>query len=190
MKLPVSYLLKSFLPLVFIMTITMGLVYVVEQQNFRMNANDPQIQLAEDFADQLSAGRTVASINTSNTVDMAKSLSLFIFIYDEAGNVVVGSGKLNGQYPTLPAGVLDYAKKAGQNRITWEPQSGLRFALVIIPYSGAESGFVAVGRSLREVEQRVGRLGLEVLAGWLVGLIGLFSLFIGGNILLSRYSAK
>lgn len=188
MKLPVSYLLKLFLPLVFIMTITMGLVYVVEQQNFRMNANDPQIQLAEDFADQLSAGRTVASINTSNSVDMAKSLSLFIFIYDEAGNIVAGSGKLDGQYPTLPVGVLDYTKKAGQNRITWEPQSGLRFALVIIPYSGAQSGFVAVGRSLREVEQRVGTLAMQVLGAWFAGLVGLFILIIGGKIILSRHS--
>lgn len=169
------------------MTMSAGLVYVTVQQNFRLNANDPQIQLAEDFAGQLSAGRPVTSINTSPSVDMAKSLSLFIFIYDDAGNLVTGSGKINDQFPTLPAGVLDYARKSGQNRITWEPQSNVREAMVIIHYDGAHPGFVAVGRSLREVEQREATLGWQVLIIWLASLIGLLILIIVGGIILARY---
>ncbi|OGM98150.1 MAG: hypothetical protein A2735_00380 [Candidatus Yanofskybacteria bacterium RIFCSPHIGHO2_01_FULL_41_21] len=187
MKLSMPHIPKLFIPLAFVMAMSMGLVYVVVQQNFRANANDPQIQLVEDLVEQLSAGRTVESINTSAGVDMAQSLSLFLFIYDETGKMVVGTGKLDGQYPTLPDGVLERAKEVGENRITWEPQSGLRFALVIIPFSGDQSGFVAIGRSLREVEQRIDMLGLQVLVVWLIGLLGLFILMVGGKIIFSRY---
>lgn len=190
MKIITPRFVKFFIPSAFIMTMSMGLIYVVTQQNFRMSANDPQIQLAEDFADQLTAGRTVASVNPGPNIDMAKSLALFIFVYDDAGNIVISSGKLDGQNPALPDGVLDYTKKAGQDRITWEPQPGLRVALVIIRYEGANPGFVAVGRSLREVEQRVSRLGLEVLGAWLAGLAGLFILLVGSEIILSRYPSQ
>ncbi len=186
MKLSLPHIPKLFIPLAFIMTMSMGLVYVAVQQNFRANANDPQIQLAEDLVEQLSAGRTPESINTSASVDMAKSLSLFLFIYDDAGKMVIGTGKLDDQYPTLPDGVLERAKEVGENRIIWEPQSGLRFALVIIPYGGNQSGFVAIGRSLREVEQRIDTLGLQVLVAWLIGLVGLFGLMVGGKIILSN----
>lgn len=188
MKIFLSNIMKLFVPLAFIMTVSAGMVYVAVQQNFRMNADDPQIQLAEDFSDQLSAGRTIASINVGPGIDIAKSLSPFIFIYDESGNILVGSGKIDNQYPTLPDGVLEHAKASGQNRITWEPQSGLRFATVIIPYSGTQSGFVVIGRSLREVEQRTDALGLQVLVAWIIGLVGLFGLMVGSKIILSRHS--
>jgi len=190
MKLPVPYILKLFIPLAFIMTVSAGLIYVVAQQNYRLNANDPQIQLAEDFAAQLTAGRTVDSINTSASIDMAKSLSLFIFVYDDAGKFVAGSGKLNGQYPVIPVGVLDYAKKVGENRITWQPQTDVRVALVVVRYEGSHSGYVAVGRSLREVEQRVSVLGWQVLGAWLASLVGLFVLIAGSEILISRRSVQ
>ncbi len=166
-----------------------GLVYVAVQQNFRTNANDPQIQLAEDFANQLSAGRTVDSINTSISVDMVKSLALFIFVYDDAGNILVGSGKINGQYPALPSGVLDHARKDGENRITWQPQEDVRIALVVVRYDGSQSGFVAVGRSLREVEQREFDLGLKIFGAWFIGLIGLAIILSGGEIIISRKPA-
>jgi len=182
MKFPTPRSVKSFVSLVFVMTLVLGLIYVVAQYNFRTNANDPQIQLAEDFASQLSSGRTVDSINTSNTVDMARSLSLFIFIYDDTGNVLAGTGKIDGELPILPVGVLDYTRGAGQDRITWQPQEEQRFALVVTRYDGPIQGFVAVGRSLREVEQRVSTLGWYILGAWLLGVIGLYGLEVSGKI--------
>lgn len=190
MKLSIPHIVKLFIPLAFVMTVSAGLVYLAVQQNFRMNANDPQIQLAEDFADQLSAGRTVDSITINASVDMAKSLSSFIFIYDDAGDIIKGSGKVDGQYPVLPPGVLDYTKRLGENRITWQPQPDVRAALVVVRYEGAQPGFVAVGRSLREVEQRVTTLGWQVLVAWLAGLVGLFLLIVGGEFILSRYYSR
>ncbi len=166
------------------MTVSAGLVYIAVQQNFRMNANDPQVQIAEDFAAQLSAGQTLNPINPNLDVDMAQSLSPFVLVYDDAGQIITGSGKLNGQFPALPAGVLDSVKKAGEERITWQPQPDVRIALVIIRYN---AGYVAVGRSLREVEQRESMLGIQVLGAWLAGLVGLIILIAGGEFIFSRY---
>ena len=172
------------------MTVMAGLVYLTVQQNFRMNGNDPQIQIAEDLATQLSAGAPVNPNSLTASVDISKSLSTFVLIYDDAGKIITGSGKLNDQFPVLPAGVLDHTRTIGENRITWQPQTGVRVALVITKYGGANPGFVAVGRSLREVEQRESILGLQVLVAWLVGMVGLFILIVGGEFMLSRFSSR
>ena len=187
MKLITPRSVKLFILLAFIMTVSAGLVYVAVQQVLRMNANDPQVQIAEDFSAQLATGAPVSPINPNLSVDFSKSLSPFVFLYDDTGKFVTGSGTINGQSPALPAGVLDYVRKVGEDRITWQPQAGTRVALVLIHYAGPQPGFVAVGRSLREVEQRESMLGVQVLSAWLAGIIGLIILMFAGEILLSRY---
>jgi len=190
MKLPLSHIAKLFIPLAFIMTVMAGLVYLTVQQNFRMNANDPQIQIAEDLATQLSAGAPVNPNSLTASIDISKSLSTFVLIYDDAGKIITGSGKLNGQFPTMPAGVLDYTRTVGEDRLSWQPQTDVRVALVVIKYNGPNPGFVAVGRSLREVEQREAMLGWQVLAGWLAGIVGLFVLLTGREIMFSKFSRQ
>ncbi len=178
---------KLFIPLALITTITMGALYFVAQQNLRTNANDPQIQIAEDLSAQLADGRTtIAYINTIAPVDISKTLSPFVFVYDDAGKMLAGTGKLAGENPSLPEGVLEATKKTGQDRITWQPQKDLRVALVIVRYEGDSSGFVAVGRSLREVEQRESVLGWQVLVLWIVGLVMILGMIIAGKIILYR----
>lgn len=191
MKSAIPHLVKLFVPLAFIMTVMAGLVYVAVQQNFRMNANDPQIQIAEDLATQLSAGAPVGPNSLTTTVDISRSLSPYVLIYDNHGEVITGSGKLNDQFPSLPSGVFDNAKKVGENRITWQPQADVRGALVVVRYQSAQSsGYVAVGRSLREVEQRESMLGWQVLGAWLAGLIGLIILIIGSEFIFSGRSSQ
>ena len=63
-------------------------------------------------------------------------------------------------------------RPAGEDRITWQTASGLRFATAIIHFNAStSSGFVLAGRSLREVESREGQLEWIVLAGWAVTLV-------------------
>ena len=161
---------KIFLPLAAVITVLIGLVYLAVQQDFRMSANDPQIQIAEDFADQLSSGVPLGQFNFK--FDISKSLATFVVIYNDQGQPVTGSGQLNGQFPALPAGVTDYVKKYGEDRITWQPQSGVRSALVVTHFKNSQSaGYIAVGRSLREIEQRESMLGWYALTAWLAALI-------------------
>ena len=59
----------------------------------------------------------------------------------------------------------------GQDRITWQPRTGVRQAIVAVYFHGRKTGYVVAGRSLREVEKRVDDLGLIVAAAWLVTLL-------------------
>ncbi len=45
--------IKYWLPLAIVITALSGFIYLVGQQNLRMSANDPQIQLSEDTANQI-----------------------------------------------------------------------------------------------------------------------------------------
>jgi hypothetical protein len=130
-----------------------GLVFVTVQQNLRMGANDPQIQLAEDIAADLDSGRSPASLSNSEEVDMRTSLAPFIIVTDANKKVVVSTGTLDGRNATPPDGAFDAAKLSPthQNRITWQPAPGVREAAVIV---ANKDGYVVAVRSLREVEAR------------------------------------
>ncbi|HLC44577.1 MAG: hypothetical protein A2722_00865 [Candidatus Doudnabacteria bacterium RIFCSPHIGHO2_01_FULL_50_11] len=92
-------------------------------------------------------------------------------IYDDSGVPIASSGHLDGALPRLPQGVLDYARAHGENRVTWQPLTGVRVAAVVTRYSGQASGFVLAGRSLREVEAREGQLAMFSLAAWAGSLV-------------------
>ncbi len=171
MKNNIFNIVRIYLPLAAAISAMSGLVYLAVQQDYRQSANDPQIQIAEDFAGQLAAGRPMGQIDQNSQLNIAKSLAPYILFYDEQGKFITGSGQLNGQPPTLPAGVFDTARQAGEDRITWQPQDDVRSALVVVHVSGQQSGFVAAGRSLREVEQREWKLLWYVFGAWLAALV-------------------
>lgn len=163
-------ILKHWLPLAAVTTALCGLVYVAVQQGLRQSANDPQIQMAEDAATALGAGETVESLLPTTKIDIAHSLAPFLIVFDDAGKPVASSGLLHDQLPTLPGGVLDYVSTHGEDRITWQPESGVRIAAVVTNYTGATPGFVLAGRSLREVEKREAQAQFEAGAAWLAAL--------------------
>ena len=143
--------LAFFLPVAVVAIGCCGLVYVAVQQELRQRGNDPQIQLAEDAAHALDAGAMPATLVGSAKVDLAASLAPFVVIFDMSGRVLATDGRLDGQDPTPPLGVLDAARTNSQNKVTWQPRAGVRIATVTVPWSG---GTVMAGRSLREVERQ------------------------------------
>jgi hypothetical protein len=149
------------------------LLYGAVQQSFRTGANDPQIQLAEDGARALENGISAASIAPiDNPIDIAKSLAPFVIVYDENGQVISSSGKLNDTVPVPPLGVLAYAAQHGEHRVTWQPQRGVRIATVVTRFNtGTVRGFVLAGRSLYEVEKRENALSFAVMTGAMATLL-------------------
>lgn len=160
------------LPIAVGITALSGLVYAVVQQNYRQSANDPQIQMAEDAAAQLEAGAQPQALVGAGKVDIARSLSPFLIVYDDTGNPVASSAQLNGQIPTLPTGVFSSVRQSGEDRLTWQPQEGVRSAAVITHFGGSQPGFVLSGRSLTEVEKRESQLTWMVGFGWLAAMLG------------------
>lgn len=160
-------ILKSLFPLAVVITLLSGLLYASIQQVLRMNANDPQIQMAEDVASALTAGKPLDSVVPAAQIDIATSLAPYVVVFDASGKAIASSGLLHNQLPTFPSGVFDYVRQRGEDRITWQPEPTVRSATVVTSYGGAQPGYVLAGRSLRESESRTDQLGLIIGLGWL-----------------------
>jgi hypothetical protein len=160
-------ILRQWVPLAIAVTGLCGLVYLAVQQELRQNANDPQIQIAEDAAAVLEGGASPESVVPAGTVDIGRSLSPFLMVFDDRGAVAGSSAELHGRTPEFPGGVLDYVRTHGEDRVTWQPEEGVRIAAVVVRFQGASPGFVLAGRSLREVETREDGALLEAAAACL-----------------------
>ena len=161
----------NYLLLIAVITIIMGVIYATVQQSYRTGANDPQIQIAEDVGAKIQQGKSVENIFQTDTIDISNSLSPFVVLYDASGRPLHSTGYLNSKMAQLPAGVFNVAKSDGQDRVTWQPQDGVRMAMVLIHINSSPVQFVAVGRSLTEVEIRESNLIKMIFVGWILCLV-------------------
>jgi hypothetical protein len=123
------------------------LIYASVQQAYRQGANDPQIQIAEDAARAVAHGADPASLVSGAPVDIAASAAVWTAVVDGEDRALAANLRLDGHTPLPPAGVFADARRNGENRVT--------------------RAVIVVGRSLRDTEWRVDRLGLMALAAWL-----------------------
>jgi len=151
-----------------IITVLCGLIYVTVQQSHRTGANDPQLQIALDLKNAIETDRSTVQWMPGDTIEISKSLSVFKTFYNRNGEPVQSTGFLDGQLPRIPKTVLDFTERNRENVITWQPQRDIRLAMVIESVKSPSIGFVAVGRSLKEVEKRESTLVTMVLVAWLV----------------------
>jgi hypothetical protein len=146
-----------------IATILALALYAIPQQVLRNGANDPQIQMATDLAAALNRYGVSDGLHHDallqsggGLVDMTRSLAPFLIVYDDQGRPLRATAELNGGTPAPPAGVFDYVRQHGEERVSWQPilgsAHGVRVAAVVERVGGAQPGFVLAGRSLREVE--------------------------------------
>jgi hypothetical protein len=184
----VKKIMRRWLVTAAVSTVLCLLVYASTQQVLRQSANDPQIQMAEDAANTLSNGIDISKVVPSANIDISQSLSPFIIIYNNNGSPIASNGTLNGKVPAPPPGVFDHAKFNGENRLTWQPESGVRIASVILSYNGKNSGFVLAGRSLREIEVRENQMLSFAGISLLIILFGSFILISGGEYFLPEKS--
>ncbi len=152
-----------------------AMVLITVQQSYRQNANDPQVQMAEDTATALDHGQLVASLVPAQKVSLRTSLAPFLIVLDDSLNVVASSGELDGQTVVPPKGAFEAARnnvgkdtaQRQENRITWQPSDQVRMAAVIVHHNG---GYVVAARSLREVENREDQL-TQMISAAFVGLL-------------------
>jgi hypothetical protein len=170
-KEKVFNVLKIWVPLTVVITMLTGLMYLLVQQDIRLSTNNPQVQLAEDIAGQLKNNDISTDFMALSTVEISRSLAPFVVVFSESGQALMSSGLLDGRVPSIPKGILDYAKNNNEDRVTWQPEIGVRQALVAVHYSGKNSGFVVAGRSLRESEKLTDSLTLITFVGWIAMVI-------------------
>ena len=172
-------LLKTFLiwlPFAALITFACGLSYLLVQQDVRMSANDPQIQIAEDFAQYLENDATPGSLISpmDQPVEISTGLDPYVMIFDASGTVLASAATLHGATPAIPSGVFSHVQQYGEARFTWQPEPGVRSAVVVTPVTGSKPGFVLAGRSLREVEIREENLSHITALAWAAGIILMF----------------
>jgi hypothetical protein len=151
--------------------------YVVVQQSQRLAANDIEVQMAEDTANQLNSGKSPNDFAAEH-VDMGKSLAPFLIIYDKDGHVAFGNGYLDGTVPTVPYGVLVSSQYEPYNAVTWQPRDDVRVASVSV---AANDYYVLAGRSLKEVEARADHLLKLVVLGWFVAVLTIAAYYVWGQ---------
>jgi hypothetical protein len=160
----------TYLAVIAIVTIFTAIIYVTVQQSYRSNANDPQLQIAGDILNRLDEGKSIDHFMQGDTVDIAKSLSVFKVLYDSNKIPVHSTGLLDGKLPQLPKGVFDFAMRNMENVFTWQPKNGVRVAMVLKATKAPYKAFVGVGRSLIEVERRESNLTTMVITAWIIAL--------------------
>ncbi len=152
------------------------LIYLAVQQTGRQIANDPQIQIAREVKAALSSGQPITSVIPLGQIDLATSVSPFITAVSDDGTVVASSARLHGQLRSVPKGVLNNVRGGGEERVTWQPEPGVRLATVVTKNPGSSGGFIVVGRSLLETEDRIGRISSVLVVGWAATLVGMIIL--------------
>jgi len=128
--------------------------------------------MAQDAFLALQNGAAPASVVQSGTIDVTKSLSPFLVVYNESGTALESSGVMNGKaMPKPPQGVFDLARAKGDNlpHNTWQPEPGVRIAAVLLHVP--KGGFVLAGRNMSSVESREGKLSVEVSIAWLMLMV-------------------
>lgn len=167
-------LFRRWIPVAFVAIVLSGLSYAGTQQVLRQDANDPQVQLAEDVTAAMNAGATSTDIVPQTSVDMEKSLAPFVLIYDKDNKISGTDAVIGTEKPNVPNSVLDAARSNGSNRVTWEPKAGVRSAIVAM--KDKNNNVVVVGRSIREVELRAQQQMIMAVGALGVALVGSFLL--------------
>ncbi len=169
-----KFLVKVFftwLPFAVMLTLVSGLIYLAVQQSLRSSAVNPQMQIAEDEANKLAeSSSSTGYVTTLDTIDISKSLSPYVIVFDDNYNVNFSTALLNNNTPIPPDGVFEYTKANGLDTITWEPQKGVRSVIVVQHFEGKNSGYVLVGRSLRQIELTEDHIMILIFVGWLASL--------------------
>jgi hypothetical protein len=151
--------LVAWLPVAVVASALAGTSYAMAQQVTRSTVDDAPRALAQRAADTLSRGGTPAEVTPGTTVDLTTDLGPFLIVYGPDDAVRTSTATLEGTTPRLPPGVLAQARARGIDRVTWQPQAGVREAVIALPWrSTTAHGAVVAGASLRPSEDRQDQL--------------------------------
>jgi len=152
-----------------VVTIIFGTIYGVVQQDQRLGADSPQLEMAQNVRSKLEQGVSLPNAVPAEPVQVASSLSPFVIVYGKDGKVMAYNGQLGIAPPTLPEGVLDNASPTKTHRLTWQPTDTTRIAAVITQTNDGKY-YVLSGRNLVEVERIENRTLLLCLFGWVISV--------------------
>ena len=160
-------------------------IYFLMLHHIRASADELPLRITELLINRIEeqARPIPQSFSEFERVDMQRNQDPITMTYDSAGVMQTTNAWLHGSCPSLPRGSLYYARKNSENRLTWQPEKGVRYAMVIVPFDYyGKKGFVAGGASLKEPEKRIASVQwLTIIAATITIFIFLVATFIKGK---------
>jgi hypothetical protein len=141
-----------------IITLIFGSVYVTLQQFGRHSANAAPAAAAAAQIQQMGSGPTAEP-----RLELTADSGIFVMVFGEDNKPAASTVILHGELPVIPAGVLETARTFGSDTVTWQPEPGLRMAVVA---RQAPGGVVVAGQSLTPFEDSDRMSQLFLAAGW------------------------
>jgi len=164
-----------------IITLAFGSVYVALQQIGRHMANTAPAAAAAARLQQPGAD-TVAGPR----LELSPDSGAFLIVYGDTNSPLSSTVVLHGAMPVVPEGVLDTARALGSDTVTWQPEPGLRMAIVAKQAAG---NVVVAGQSLAPFEASDRMTQMFLAAGWLGSMLVLAGAF-GAAELVGRRQGK
>jgi hypothetical protein len=146
-----------------IVTLIFGSVYVTLQQFGRHSANAAPAAAAAVQVQQMGSEPT-----TEPRLELTADSGVFVMVFGEDNKPVSTTVSLHGAPPDVPAGVLETARTVGSDAVTWQPEPGLRMAVVA---RQAPGGVVVAGQSLTPFEDSDRMSQLLLAAGWVGSMV-------------------
>jgi hypothetical protein len=162
-----------------------GTIYAVAQQSVRASANTEPAAVAAREVLLLATGTGDLS---EQRVELTADSGPFVVVYDADNAPAAGTVVRNGALPVVPAGVLAAARQEGQDKVTWQPAAGLRFA--VVARAASDGRVVVAGQSLAPFEDRDTQTLSFVGLGWLASVAGMAGAWILTNTLEAGAAAK
>lgn len=158
--------MRRYVPLITaaaVITILFGTMYGMVQQTIRLSAYDAPHQAIDAYV----ANRDASESNFTR-INLAADSNVFVIAYGSDGRPIGGDGYLNGKLGVVPIGVLQHAHAGHENTVTWQPQPGVRLAVVVAKDGNS---YILAGQSLKSYEDRIGQIGQVAFFGWLLALL-------------------
>lgn len=154
---------------VLITTLAFGSVYVALQQIGRHSVDTAPAAAAAARLQQPGPDTTAGP-----WLELAPDSGVFLIVYGDTNSPLSTTVTLHGAMPVVPAGVLETARTVGTDTVTWQPEPGLRMAIVAKQAAGR---VVVAGQSLAPFEASDRRTLLFLAAGWLGSMLVLAAAF-------------
>lgn len=143
-----------------VVTLVFGSLYVVFQLSGRRSANIAPAAAAAAQVQLLGSPPSPAAPRLELTPDSG----VFVIVYGTDDKPETGTATLHGALPAVPPGVLETARASGADMVTWQPEPGLRMAVVARSSAGK---VVVAGQPLTPYEATDRIIMLYLGLGWL-----------------------
>lgn len=165
-----------------ITTIVFATMYLALQHIGRQAVNDAPAAAAAAQIQQIGSDPGLGP-----RLELTKDSGIFLMVIGEDNKAISTTVTLRGKVPTLPVGVLDTTRATGTDVVTWQPEPGLRMAVVTRQAAGK---VVVAGQSLTPFENTDKWTQLILTAGWLTSMLVLAAAYAVKAFLTRRHKAN